>query len=506
MADGFLHVMVHNARGLPAADFRLLQRPTSDPYCVLLLNGEERCTRTISETLEPIWDDSCSFVLGVVSPVARVIRRLRNRGRPAAVEEPPVLEVAVWDEDQWSSDDFLGSASLAITRVLEAPGQWFHEQLQLRNRGVGNACQGGDQGRPAGTLLLSLYFEPAVFLSSYMLRIFAVVNLSVAGALLLIAAACRWQRAPSLELATAGLKEPGVGVVVVLASLCCFVSAAIHFVLAHLPGGLDSVKLLEEHVASMGRAGALGDKGQDELGLVFAKVHPASLTTYELNLKFRFDWHLPVCVLSWLLLASALALVLLALLLQCEEADFRLPHLEAGELLDLMAGLLILVGATFIVRINHEKRRIRSIDSSAGLGTLQSANVLRRLRSLPPQAAGAAPSQQVTQTASSSSVAKRQQRKPQPRLSRLGATAEAATATATAAGVLGNAPGPRAAKVAAAASAGSLTEGVAAFIRRPVRTSAQIAASALAMVSVWLDPGDIENEGSATLSRSLLQT
>jgi len=97
---GTLQVCVREAKGLLAADFALVGKKSSDPYCLLRLDhGPQVRTRTVSATLEPRWDASISFRLSRMDAV---------------------LRVEVWDEDKVGADDPIGFLELPIGEAVSA--------------------------------------------------------------------------------------------------------------------------------------------------------------------------------------------------------------------------------------------------------------------------------------------------------------------------------------------------------------------------------------------------
>ena len=73
----------------------------SDPYVVLKVGAARYRTRTVPETLDPVFDET--FVLSV------------NQFEPVRVE--------VWDYDQLSQDDFEGGFTLRADGILgDKPG------------------------------------------------------------------------------------------------------------------------------------------------------------------------------------------------------------------------------------------------------------------------------------------------------------------------------------------------------------------------------------------------
>ena len=119
---GTLHVWVKRARNLPRMDFL----HSGDPYCVLFVVGADGATaqHTVTSTLSgraPKWDEQFRFD---ISPGTQR------------------LVVSVWDEDQLSADDLVGSTSLElrdlVPEVLE--DDWFPLQNPALGRKVSRSA------------------------------------------------------------------------------------------------------------------------------------------------------------------------------------------------------------------------------------------------------------------------------------------------------------------------------------------------------------------------------
>eukprot|EP00930_Biecheleria_cincta_P048482 TRINITY_DN33778_c0_g1_i1.p1 TRINITY_DN33778_c0_g1~~TRINITY_DN33778_c0_g1_i1.p1 ORF type:complete len:599 (+),score=68.62 TRINITY_DN33778_c0_g1_i1:109-1905(+) len=103
---GTLQVQVIEAKGLVAADFNLVGKNSSDPYCVLQVyhghnNGPKVRTKTIKVTLEPRWNATFSFRIS----------------RPNSV-----LRLEVWDADKLDKDDIIGILELPLAEVPGCSG------------------------------------------------------------------------------------------------------------------------------------------------------------------------------------------------------------------------------------------------------------------------------------------------------------------------------------------------------------------------------------------------
>lgn len=88
---GMLRIRLKEARDLPAADANLFSAATSDPYCYFSFGGKNWRSRTIKKNLNPVWEgpnDCCDFFV---------------------YHERQILQLAVYDDDMLSKDDYLGS-------------------------------------------------------------------------------------------------------------------------------------------------------------------------------------------------------------------------------------------------------------------------------------------------------------------------------------------------------------------------------------------------------------
>ncbi|XP_076254972.1 extended synaptotagmin-2-like isoform X2 [Rhynchophorus ferrugineus] len=115
-AEGILRVHVFEARDLEKKDVT----GKSDPYAVLNVGAQEQKTKVINRELNPQWDHYCEFI--ILDP------------------EVQQLHFKLFDQDELSEDDFLGSGAVNISSVIkpEKCDQWFqlehvkHGKLHLR--------------------------------------------------------------------------------------------------------------------------------------------------------------------------------------------------------------------------------------------------------------------------------------------------------------------------------------------------------------------------------------
>lgn len=92
----FLHIKILRACGLLGKDVG----GTSDPYCEVTVGTQRSRTAVISKCLDPVWDQQFTFRYSRATPFV-------------------VLEL--WDEDRFSSHDFLGRAVVPMSRVGSTP-------------------------------------------------------------------------------------------------------------------------------------------------------------------------------------------------------------------------------------------------------------------------------------------------------------------------------------------------------------------------------------------------
>eukprot|EP00440_Ansanella_granifera_P005377 gb/GFBE01005834.1/.p1 GENE.gb/GFBE01005834.1/~~gb/GFBE01005834.1/.p1 ORF type:complete len:609 (+),score=86.73 gb/GFBE01005834.1/:1-1827(+) len=132
-----LQVSVIEAKGLLAADYSVVAKKSSDPYCVLRAGyGPPVRTRTIGATLEPRWDARVAFHLS---------------------RTDAVLRLEVWDEDAVGADDAIGFLELPLSAV--PAGQPFRGWVPLclpeAEALPGEEAKGPAQG--AGAVLLEVH-------------------------------------------------------------------------------------------------------------------------------------------------------------------------------------------------------------------------------------------------------------------------------------------------------------------------------------------------------------
>lgn len=305
---GFLHVIVHSAKGLPASDVKILKQSSSDPYCVLTFRGEHRRTKTIYECLTPVWEDAFSFQEGTYLPEALLTLLGETPGAQKDLLDCN-LGIAVFDEDRITSDDLLGHYDLDVGLLLTHPGTWVTQEIKLA----------GTKKKIEATVKITVCWQAGSWLPPYLLRLGSVVAFSTAAAMQLIAANCRWQPAAVLDGA---MKQPGVGAAVCIGSGALLVATCLHFISAHfqnevaiddLVAGINSMRVrsqkrshgLDHHDAAL------------KIGL-----RSTGLTCYDVHVTPTIDFkllQLPVIALKWLLPLAGTALGAVALALQTQD-------------------------------------------------------------------------------------------------------------------------------------------------------------------------------------------
>eukprot|EP00928_Gymnodinium_smaydae_P046552 TRINITY_DN31012_c0_g1_i1.p1 TRINITY_DN31012_c0_g1~~TRINITY_DN31012_c0_g1_i1.p1 ORF type:complete len:437 (-),score=89.43 TRINITY_DN31012_c0_g1_i1:58-1368(-) len=351
---GFLHVTVHGGKQLPAGDVSLTRKGSSDPYCLLSFDGcQTYRTATIKETLDPVWNEAYSFKvgpflpLGLLSFLGESVADDRSASGGGARGERNVLRFDVYDEDDYSADDFLGSCSLDVTSISAAPGRWIERELAL-------------DGQGGGHIIVSTCWIPGCLIPRYLLHVSSASCLSIAASLQLVSAFCRW--APSSASALYGhAAQPGVAFALGLGGCVSLCGAAAHFVIAHMERDNHLDDLVASHRASNRRNELQTATGRVEGGsgdALSLKVHVKArgLMNYEISLESLGDItrhvHLPVLVLGWLLPPATMGLSSLALLLQAVQSGSF--SVNVGQL--LAAASLACQGVSFLSFMQGEKR------------------------------------------------------------------------------------------------------------------------------------------------------
>ena len=124
---GRLDVRVCAARKLP--DTQWISKP--DPYCKVHLENQTHKTRTIDNTVNPVWDEVFKFVV--------------------ADENSSQLRVELWKKNHLVSDEFLGVYNLSISGLVKGVVRdgWFLLQQSKTNAELHLRILAVDFGRDA---------------------------------------------------------------------------------------------------------------------------------------------------------------------------------------------------------------------------------------------------------------------------------------------------------------------------------------------------------------------
>eukprot|EP00668_Euglena_longa_P015743 GGOE01019884.1.p1 GENE.GGOE01019884.1~~GGOE01019884.1.p1 ORF type:complete len:963 (+),score=311.32 GGOE01019884.1:22-2889(+) len=106
---GVLRVTVLGAKGLKNTDggslWSFVRTDVSDPYCLLSLGGDTYTTTTISNSLDPVWNDQkFDFVVAIAAQL---------------------LTVELYDDDVTNADDFLGRVVVNCGDLIAQPDVWL---------------------------------------------------------------------------------------------------------------------------------------------------------------------------------------------------------------------------------------------------------------------------------------------------------------------------------------------------------------------------------------------
>jgi len=323
-AKGFLYVNVERATDLPAADWRV-GRSSSDPYCIVRYGEHSSRTKTINEDLKPTWDHHCIFRLG---------SRFGNWLIPGARKLKP-LEIEVYDEDDWSKDDLLGTATVDIATL----------EPKMRHEKVVPLDPPKNMRKAKGVVTLSFYWDPSPPESTYSYQVLGFLCFFITGAMCIISANCRWELADASQ---GSVKQPGVSAALVLASLTSFAAGIIHFVLAHVDIG--SLADLLEYV-ELGPSEC--EEQEKEQSLVKARTRTKKLTQIEIVVERAIDLgflSIPTLLIAWTLPLAAFGLIPLAASLQFLQQFVQnmelsiLAYVRAGQILAAFALLVNFIG------------------------------------------------------------------------------------------------------------------------------------------------------------------
>lgn len=311
---GHFHLIVHAARGLPAADLHILKKSSSDPYCIVSFANQRFRTQTIYSNLNPVWEEAFSFQLGSFLPKTILWLFGDEHKEPC---EDPVLELSILDEDLITADDALGECRLEAHDILQEPERWHTYELAVTS--------GGSQ---CGTITISVCWEPAPFLPPYATRMVSVIGYACSFVMFLLSANCAWQPG---KLEDGAVKQPGVGATLLVGSGCMLLATCVQFVATHMDSNARIDDLVGSHSASRGLNDALqahglprnSAKAKSSSGgppLLTVKLKASGLGSYELGIMPNVDitkhLHLPVIVINWLLPLGGVALSNIAMALQ----------------------------------------------------------------------------------------------------------------------------------------------------------------------------------------------
>lgn len=342
---GFLHVICHAAKGLPAADLYLLKKNSSDPYCEISFNGQFRKTETKYSTLNPVWEQPFSFQIGSFLPES-LLHLLGEVPREVAALQP--LKIAISDHDTITADDALGECELDLVQVMKYPEEWHTFELDVHSA--------SSKGGSTGLLLVSVCWEPTHGLPAYVLRLMSVACYSTGFALLLISSSTRWQQ----KAEDGRLQQPGVGVTTLLGSGVMLLSTCLQFVVMHLESSLRLDDLVANMSAHRGLNDALASAGvpseppPSTIATVSVNVNPCKATqNIGLSIDFR-PLRLPVVIVNWLLPFGGMALGGVALALQAAQ-DWAVK-IDVGQICTIAACSIVAVGYLFALLAEHGPR------------------------------------------------------------------------------------------------------------------------------------------------------
>lgn len=356
---GCLQVLVHAARSLAPADFKLLKKPSSDPYCMVALGSKRFRTATVNENLNPVWEHAASMIVGTYLPHTILTLLGHQPGEPVDPEALPKLEFTVFDEDAISADEQLGYALMDLTEAYAKPEEWLQVELKLR------PAQGFASG---GTLLVSVCWEPASFFPPYVARMLSVICFAAAFAMFFLAAFCRWQR-PGGD--NGALLQPGVAATLLLAAVVMLLAAAVHFVMAHTLGHVHIDELAAAQSASHDLSDALATcdavaapAASESAPLIVINAKARGMMTYELGVSVAdgifTSLQLPLVIIAMLLPVGGFALGALAISLQLVQ-HFSL-RIFPGPIFGMVGlgaaavGIAIVASAENRPRAQHKKR------------------------------------------------------------------------------------------------------------------------------------------------------
>jgi len=118
-----------------------LDRPSSDPYCVLTIGSQRFTTKAISSTLNPDWNQVFGF----------------NN-----LQKGDELVLSVWDRDKAGSDDSLGDGSVSLTHLPIGQEMFFAARLVGGESGENLQSVVSDNMQPVGQNIAAVTASNAI--------------------------------------------------------------------------------------------------------------------------------------------------------------------------------------------------------------------------------------------------------------------------------------------------------------------------------------------------------
>ena len=92
----------------------VLARPSSDPYCIISINGQSCTSNIIKNTIDPDWNQIFGF---------------------NSVQNGSTLQLEVWDKDTVGDDDSLGSSKLVLSNTNPLVENYYLLRLEGGEKG-----------------------------------------------------------------------------------------------------------------------------------------------------------------------------------------------------------------------------------------------------------------------------------------------------------------------------------------------------------------------------------
>lgn len=111
--EKIIRIHVKRARGLKGMDWKLFKENTSDPYCTIKIGGRIHRSKTVKETVEPVWspDEFYDFYLFDWKQTMSV---------EVFDEDMGVVGRALFGEGQSTLDDDLGKSDVFLSDFISA--------------------------------------------------------------------------------------------------------------------------------------------------------------------------------------------------------------------------------------------------------------------------------------------------------------------------------------------------------------------------------------------------